>query len=284
MLAALDCQACFVQQVLRAARVAGATAGQQELILRRVMVELAAGDWQPPPIKLVQSIYRTVREVTGVDDPYAALKQQSNELLLEYYPRAAEAVREAADPLALAVRLAIAGNIVDYGITADFDVAQTLAEVQRVGFAVDDLERLRADLAKAQAVLYFADNSGEIVMDRLLIETLRREYDLSVSLVLKSGPLINDTTVSEVAQVGLDQPWIKLLALSNGDPGDPAPDYTSATVAEWIAGHDVTLAKGQANYEALSDHRGLYYLLMAKCAVLAEYIGVPQGGIILQYR
>jgi hypothetical protein len=284
MLAALDCQACFVQQVLRAARVAGATAAQQELIVRRVMAALAESDWQAPPIKLVQSIYRTVREVTGVDDPYAVLKQQSNELLLEHYPGAAEAVRQAADPLALAVRLAIAGNIVDYGITADFDVLETLAEVQRVGFAVDDLERLRSDLANAQTVLYFADNSGEIVLDRLLIETLRREYGLAVSLVLKSGPLINDTTVGEVAQVGLDQPGIELLALSNGDPGDPAPDYTSATVAEWIARHDVTLAKGQANYEALSDHRGLYYLLMAKCAVLAEYIGVPQGGIILQYR
>jgi uncharacterized protein with ATP-grasp and redox domains len=284
MLAALDCQACFLQQVLRAARAAGATGPQQELIMRQVMAELAAADWQAPPIKLVQSLYRKVREVTGVNDPYGAVKQLSNEQLLRYYPQARLAVAQADDPLELAVRLAIAGNIVDYGHSADFDVDQTLHEVQQAGFAVDDLPRLRSELATATKVLYFADNSGEIIMDRLLMETLHRIYGVRISLVLKSGPLINDTTIAEVGEVGLEQPWVEILALSNGDPGDQAPDYTSPVINQWMASHEVTIAKGQANYEALSDKQGIYYLLMAKCAVLADYIGVPQQSIILQYR
>jgi len=279
-----DCIPCFQQQALRASRVVGADEQTQQEILRRVMEQLAAADWSVAPIEIARGVYRVVRDMTGADDPFAELKAQSNQRILELYPSLREQVAASDTPLRRAVQLAIAGNIMDFGALASFDVEATITKVTSKGFAVDDFETLERELARARSLLVFADNAGEIVFDRLLIETILARRPLQVSLVVKSGPLVNDATLQDAREAGIDaMAEVELLQVSNGD-GHSYPDYGSPELAGWIEEHDVVISKGQANYEALSEYKGIVYMLMVKCGLIARDIGASVGDIVLQYR
>jgi uncharacterized protein with ATP-grasp and redox domains len=279
-----ECIPCFLQQALRAARAAGADDGTQQAILRRVMQELSAADWSVAPIEIARGVYRVVRDITGVDDPFGELKAECNRRILELYPSLQEQLATGDSPLRRAVQLAIAGNIMDFAALADFDVAATIRKVECKGFTIDDYDAFERELTRAQSLLLFADNAGEIVFDKLLIETILAERPLRVSVVVKSGPLVNDATLEDAEQIGLDaMPGVEILAVSNGDDGS-SPDYASPELAEWIDGHDVVISKGQANYEALSEQDGIVYMLMVKCPLIARDIGATVGDIVLQYR
>jgi len=282
MESALDCVACFQSQVLRAARAAGATREVQEQLLRRIMRELAEADWRGTPIDIGMPVHRTVREVTGVDDPFAADKRQATVAALELLPALRARVREADDPLLMAVRLSVAGNIIDLGALDSFDLDATLRRVLTAEFAADDYAALRGALEGGQSLLLFADNAGEIVFDRLLLETIATHWGLRASVVVKSGPFINDATVADARQAGLDEiDGLQLRQVSNGD-NDGAPTYHSEEVAHWLRSHDVVISKGQANYEALSDRPGVFFLLMAKCPCIASALGVGVGDFVLR--
>ncbi len=279
-----DCIPCFQQQALRASRAVGADEATQQAILRRVMQQLIAAEWSLAPIEIARGVYRIVREVTGVDDPFAQLKTQCNQRVLELYPSLQEQVAGSDNPLRRAVQLAIAGNIMDFAALASFDVEATIRKVESKSFAVDDFGTLERELTRARSLLLFADNAGEIVFDKLLIETILAQWPLRVSVVVKSGPLVNDATLRDVPEVGLDEmPEIEILAVSNGDDHS-CPDYRSPELAGWIDGHDVVISKGQANYEALREHEGIVYMLMVKCTLIARDIGASVGDIVLQYR
>ena len=283
MKAHLDCLPCFQQQALRTTRAAKADEDTQRAVLRQVMETLLSTDWNVTPMHASRPVHRIVRQMTNVDDPYKDLKEASNAAAFAFYDEAQRRVDESPDPLKAAARFAIAGNIMDYGALAEFDLAQTLERAASVELAVDDLKRLRNDLAAARSVLYFADNAGEIVFDRLLIETIRKQWSLPVALVVKSGPFVNDATRAEAESAGLlELTGVTLLEVDNGDGN--APDYASDEVRQWIGEHDVVISKGQGNYEALSEYEGIYYLLMIKCPAVARDTGVPEGSIVLQYR
>jgi len=281
MITKLDCLPCFQQQALRAARAAGADEETQRLVLRRVIEALLTLDWSLTPMHLARPVYRIVRDITGVDDPFEELKRASNTSVLAFYESARQQVEGSPDPVKTAARFAIAGNIMDYGALDEFDLSATLDQLGEL--AVDDADRLETALETARSLLYFADNAGELVFDRLLIETIQQRKPLPVTLVVKSGPLINDATRTDAEHVKLLQvPGLRLLEVDNGD--GLAPDYASEEIRAWIAEHDVVIAKGQGNYEALSEYPGIYYLLMIKCPAVARDTGIPQGSIVLQYR
>jgi uncharacterized protein with ATP-grasp and redox domains len=284
MKAHLDCVPCIQEQALRAARAAGASQSQQRTILRRVLEHLAQADWTDTPLALGMGVHRIVRELTGVDDPFEQAKARANEAALALYPGLQEQVRNAEDPLHMAVRLALAGNIMDLGAMESYDLTATLDRVASLEFAVDDFDQLAQQLDQAREIILFADNTGEIVFDRLLLETILAQRALDVAVVVKSGPFINDATMRDVEQVGLAEVAnLHVLEVSNGDD-DEYPAYASDEVARWIADNDVVIAKGQANYEALSEYSGIFYMLMAKCPPVAATIGVEVGDIVVQFR
>ncbi len=280
----LDCIPCAQQQALRAARAAGVSPQRQEMILRSVLGHLAKADWDRTPMSLGMSVHQMVRRLSGVDDPFSQAKARSNELALQFYPELRQQVREAHDPLHMAVRFAIAGNIMDLGALGDFDLEATLERVADLDFAVDDSADFVQHLDEARSLILFADNAGEIVFDRLLIETMLARRPLEVSVVVKSGPFINDATVRDAEEAGLtDLAGVRVRQVSNGDD-DGSPAYDSGEVSSWIQDHDVVIAKGQGNYEALSEYSGVFFMLMAKCPAVASHIGVEVGDIIVQLR
>lgn len=279
-----DCIPCLEKQALRAAAAGGADEAEQRMVLRMVREQLASMDWTQTPMAIGMRVHRLVRELTGVHDPFEQAKVGSTQAALASYRDLRQRVRTDPDPLRMAVRLAIAGNIMDLGALDDFDLYETLDRVMDQEFAVDDFDKLAAGLGEARTLLLFADNAGETVLDRLLIETILERRRLKIGYVVKSGPLINDATARDADRAGFsDLRHVDILRVSNGDD-DHHPEYGSAEVAGWIADNDVVISKGQGNYEALSEYPGIFYMLMAKCPVIAASVGVGVGDIVLQLR
>jgi len=212
-------------------------------------------------------LYRMISERSNNTDIFSDLKVQSNQTAMEMLPVMEDKIRYAPDPLDTAIRLAIAGNIIDYGSQQEFDVQKTIDRCLAGSLAINDIEELREDLQGAQNVLYLADNCGELVYDRLLIEILARQ----VTLAVKEKPIINDALVSDAEYCGLG---LNCRIISNGTdcPGTPVNNCSKDFLKEFEA-VDLIISKGQGNFETLSAVEApIYFMLMVKCPVVAEHV------------
>ena len=285
----LECVPCFLNQAIRASRIVTRDRDVHERAVREVMRYLLGIKWNVPPMILAPSLYGIVRRVTGSNDPYYEVKRLSNRIALSLYSELRKRIEESEDPLLSAVKIAIAGNIVDFGaLTYNVSVKgirEVVNSTLAKSFAIDDYEKFKEKLGKARTLLYFFDNAGEIVFDKLLIETIMQIRRLSkITLVVKGGPLINDATVEDLKEVGLDKiEKAEIKTISNGDPDTGYP-MDSPEIIKWIKNSDIVIAKGQGNYELLSLVRGVFFMLMVKCPVVARSLNVDTGDIILKYN
>jgi uncharacterized protein with ATP-grasp and redox domains len=281
----LDCIPCFQRQALQAVRFISDDEELHQKVLREVAKKLLESNWDATPPELAHEVHRIVKRLTNENDPYKEVKKESNDSVLKMYPALQKQVEESSDPLRTAVRLAIAGNIIDFGPLQNFNLEDTVREVLKKQFAIDDYEQLTEKIRDAETLLFFTDNAGEIGFDKLLVETILKTKKLEkIRFVVKGGPIINDATLEDAVYMGLcDLPNAEFLKMSNGEAGT-GPERNSQTVKDWIKKHDLAISKGQGNYEGLSEHNSLFFLLMAKCPVIASDLGVKVGDIILKYK
>ncbi|MEA3340839.1 MAG: ARMT1-like domain-containing protein [Chloroflexota bacterium] len=273
----LDCYACFLRQALAAARLAEASETQQKAVLDRVLDLLKRIDLASTPPEIGDRVHRIVRQEVESGDPYRAVKEASTRQALALYPRLKALVAEADDPLDAAVRLSIAGNIIDFGPEQEYDLWGTVERVLAQSFAIDDRVAFREALDRVDRVLYLADNAGETVFDRLLIETLR----VPVIYVVKGGPTLNDATRADAEAAGLDQ--VATIVDNGVDAMGTILNRCSDDFCRLYNEAEMVIAKGQANYETLSDEGPkVFFLLQVKCPIIARDVGVPVGSIVLK--
>lgn len=272
MKAELDCLPCIVRQAVDAARHSTDDPALRRAALKAAFEALAEAPLDATPMRTGFAVHRAVARVTGVEDPWLAAKTESNRQALELLPSLRQIVADADDRLLTAVRIAIAGNIMDFGVFATFNVEEALQRALDGDFGVEDFDAFRVRIKTARRVLYIADNAGEIVFDRVLIEQMSAAH---ITMAFKSAPFINDATVADAEQVGLGA-VADLIEIAPGATG--APEFDRA----W-AQADIIIAKGQGNYEVFSDADGpLFFLLLAKCPVIAASIGVQQGDMVFE--
>jgi len=281
----LDCIPCFQRQALQAVRFITDDEKLHERVLREVAKKLLESNWDLTPPELAHQIHSIVKRITNENDPYKEVKRESNDLVLKMYPELKEKVNKSRDPLRTAVKLAIAGNIIDFAVLQEFNLEETVREVLEKKFIIDDYQKLKEKLKDTETLLFFVDNAGEIGLDKLLVETFLETKKLKkIDFVVKGGPIINDATLEDAVYMGLDGlPNSEFLTISNGEVGT-GPARSSQTVKKWIKEHDLVISKGQGNYEGLSEHNGLFFMLMVKCPIIASDLGVEVGDIILEYK
>jgi uncharacterized protein with ATP-grasp and redox domains len=223
-----------------------------------------------------------VREVSGCGDLFIEAKQRYNELLLHAYPKLLDKVRQSKKRFEAAARMAIGGNIIDFGTGHAIDerrVFDTLAEVQEQPLALNALKDLQTAVKRAKQVLYLADNAGEIVLDKLFIAQFPTY--VRVTVAVKSGPILNDATLEDAEAVGLTE---RAQVISNGfdAPGTILPKCSPEFRAAFEAA-DVVISKGQGNYETLTGcgRAQLFYLLKVKCPVVCNQLGLPMGSLVV---
>ena len=276
----LDCMPCFVRQALTAVRMVTDDTEPAGRMLRDVLWEMSQMSTEQSPVVMAQRIHRLVRDLSGGIDPYLDAKDRCNQMALELYPKVARMVRESDQKLEVAVRMAIAGNAIDFGPHQQVDrehIDRAIAHAVESPLTGDYASFAKA-ASSGGSVLYLADNAGEIVFDRLLIEQLGAER---VTLVVRGAPVLNDAQYCDAELAGLTD----LVAVV--DNGSDAPgtllDDCSREFRERFRQADVVIAKGQGNYESLNDaDRDLFLLLQAKCPVIADKLKCPVGSLVVK--
>ena len=277
-----DCIPCIVRQALEAVRFVTDDEAIHEQVLREVLHSASVMDLRKSPPVMGQRIHRLIRRLTGNDDPYRSVKQHFNRFAMDRYPELKEKINQSSDPLQKAVRLAIAGNIIDFGVNSDLDDlnVQKAIEHSLTAPLKGNLEDFRRSVLEAQDILYLADNAGEIVFDRLLIEQIPLER---ITLAVKGSPVINDATVVDAQHVGLTD-IVEVIDNGSDAPGTVLEECSEAFKRRFNEA-DLVIAKGQGNYETLSDvDKSIFFLLKVKCPVIARHIGCEIGSLVIEGR
>jgi len=275
MKAYLDCVPCFVRQGLELVRTTTNDESRQEEALREMLLAISRIDLSQSPPRMGQILHRVARTLLDNEDPYRQIKNRSNALALKLYPELKSITANSSDPFATTVGLSIAGNIIDSAVKSSLSEADVRQSIQE---SLDrpvrgDLERFRRAVSEAADILYLADNAGEIVFDRLLIELLPYE---KVTVVVRGRPIINDATLVDAETAGLTA-LVEVIDNGSDAPGTILEDCSSA-FQERFRQADLVIAKGQGNYETLSEiDKTIFFLLKVKCRVIAARTGYRIG-------
>jgi damage-control phosphatase, subfamily I len=276
----LDCFPCFLRQTLEAVRFVTTDETIHEEVVRQVLALIGSTDARQTPPAIGQQIHRVIRWATGNADPYRQRKYDSNLLAMRLYPQLKDRIRGSRAPLEMAVRLAIAGNVMDFGLYSSLGEREVLEAVETVcadGWDSDCLNEFAQAVNEARKILYLGDNAGEIVFDRLLIEELPHE---KVIFAVKGSPVLNDVTREDAAMTGLTD---LVEVVENGcDAPGTLLGHCSVEFRQCFEQSDLIIAKGQGNYESLNEvNKNMFFLLKAKCPVVARDLSCDVGQMVL---
>ena len=275
----LDCIPCFVRQALDSVRLVTNDETIHEQVLKHVLHVAGQMDLSQSPAAMGQYIHQHIRRLTGRNDPYRKIKDKFNQQALKLFPDLKIRIQKSSEPLETAIRLAIAGNIIDFGVNSRLDESDVLKAVEHAIIAPlnGSVKEFSAVVQNAENILYLADNAGEIVFDRLLLEQLPAE---KITMVVKGSPIINDATMIDAEVTGITE-VVKVIDNGSDAPGTIL-DTCSGSFRKHFAAADLVIAKGQGNYETLSDvEKDIFFLLKVKCFVIAKHIGCPVDSLVL---
>lgn len=276
MKASLECLECVVRQALRAARMAGDDPEMHRAVINAAIADIPTMDLDQSPAVLSLELYQYAQQLSGVADPYVAIKREQNAMALELEDELEQLVQKSDQPLVTALKLAAAGNIIDLGImqTHEINPREAIAQAMATPLAVDHTEHFLENLELCEDFLYLLDNAGEIVFDKVLIRQLQQHTH--VTAVVKAAPIINDACLEDAEQVGLTA-ICDIIDNGGAFVGSPLTLVPEAFLQR-MAKADIVLGKGQGNYETIDDFDGnVYLLLKAKCDVVAKHIGIKLG-------
>ncbi|MCF8045258.1 MAG: ARMT1-like domain-containing protein [Desulfarculaceae bacterium] len=277
-----DCISCILKGALDAARLSTDDESVHRRILNTTMERLISADYHEPPPVIAGNTQRLIRDATGNPDPYKMLKQRYNDFALEIYPELETMVRESSSPFEKAVNIAIAGNIIDFGAFPDIggkEIVHTIEQAASSGIN-GNLSWFESAVERADRILWLADNTGEIVLDKLLLGRMDRS---KVVYAVRGAPILNDATLEDAVYTGMTD---VVEVIENGAelPGTLI-EKCSERFREEYERADLIVSKGQGNYETLShDDRRIVFLFKVKCHVVARESGKLEGeSAILQH-
>jgi uncharacterized protein with ATP-grasp and redox domains len=267
----------MMHQALRAGRIATKDEKKIKQLLDKIGSMIKDIPMENTPPQTGETIYRLAREITGVADPYEEIKGNNIREALSLYPELKEIVNGSTDRLLTAVRIAIAGNVIDLGINENFNIEKDVKQVLSQDFAILDYHDFKYHLKKADSILYLGDNAGESVFDKILIEELGK----SVTYVVREKPIINDVTRQDALDSGLGE-VAEIVSSGSTAPGTIL-SLCNEDFLQRFNKADLIISKGQGNYEGLSNvSRPIFFLLKAKCHVIANDLKVKEGDIVFK--
>lgn len=274
-----DCITCMINGLINLFKKGLIEEKHQESVMKEVLTYYSNIDYNESPLLTNRNLHRVIRKISNNNDPYKKLKDQMNAEAVKYCEKYKDLVLTSDNPLDKALRLAVAGNIIDFGPGHAIDIEKNIEKILNEDFVIDDSAELFNDIKKAKNILYLGDNTGEIVFDKLFLEVIGRS---DITFVVRNSPILNDATMEDVKYFGID----KLVNIMTN--GDDAPgtllEHTSPEFKEAFDRADLIISKGQGNFEGLSEVKGknIYFLLMIKCDVIADGVGLKNGDYIVK--
>lgn len=278
-----ECGACFLRQASEAIDLATDDYDLKIELIREIYEFLSSNFYSTTNSnKTGSQIHNLIKERTGCRDPYVQEKAEGNRIALKYIPVVEDILREN-DSLENHVKIAIIGNILDFGaFKIDTDVDSLINNALKKELTINDVGPFEESLKKHNKVLYLVDNTGEIVFDKLLLRKIK-EYDVDITVAVKSEPIINDACMEDALDVGLDE-FADLVEIGAGTVG-----YVDSEISdefrEIFNDHDFIISKGMGNYEGLTEidasDKDLYFLFCSKCDVISRDIGVNLQDMVI---
>ena len=273
----LDCFVCFMRQARSTGLLATDDPALQRQLIEGAGRYLEQVDTELSPPENAVGLYALFADILSNNDPFAQVKQEGNSFALAVQEEVEQRIQSAEDSLRAAIRVAIAGNIIDYGALHEFDAATMLQECFDRPFAWDDysflLEALQSRINSK--ILYLCDNCGEIVFDGLFIKELNT-LGCQVTAAVREAPIINDATLEDAHACGLDK---ICTVISNGTscPGTPL-ESCSVEFKKSFQDADLIISKGMGNFETLSEVSApIFFLFTVKCNQVARHLTARQG-------
>ena len=226
-----------------------------------------------------REVHAKIREFIDDPDPYNEVKYQSNTSLLQRYNEFKDIVLQSKDRFETALRLAIAGNIIDFGPGVEYDIDETIRKVLNSDFKINHSEELKRDMQSAHQILYLGDNAGEIVLDKLFIENFGHP---NVYFAVRGSPVINDATFADAELVNMQE--VATVISNDFDAPSTLIEKSSDKFREIYENSDLIISKGMGNLEGLLDARGknIFFLLMVKCQLIGDKLAVDKGDFVVK--
>jgi uncharacterized protein with ATP-grasp and redox domains len=243
--------------------------------------------WDTTSVHVIEEVMKKIHRTLNDTDPFASEKDRQNAAVTALYPRLKSWVENSPNPLYTAAKLAILGNAIDFMVPQNVaDIEKSIRE--KLDFPLDrrECEKLEGNLRRSKRVLYFADNCGEIVLDKLFIETVKGLFDIEFVLVVKSVPAMNDVTLKEARAVGMDH---LAKVIENGIQG-PVPgtilQRCSESLKQEIGKADLLISKGGGNFDTLDEEKEhlpkpIIFMLLSKCHPYFKTFGIEVNRPIL---
>lgn len=280
---ARECISCLARQAVQVAEEATPDASLQDQIIKASLCELSNLSFDQTSPEIAYRMHQHAKQITGVADPYSALKATYNNVALQIANtlQLEKLIADSESPFDTACRIAIAGNIIDFSTGVNLgseDIRRSVEDSLTKPLFGTGPHALQAAAEKAKKILYLADNSGEIVFDRFLIALLPTD---KVTLVVKGGPIVNDATMDDAIAAGLTE-MVKVIDNGHDAQGTILP-ACSDSFRQAFEQADLIISKGQANFETLSDIRDkhIFFLLRAKCQSVASAIDCARMSYVL---
>ena len=278
-----DCLPCLTKQTIRLAKRVSTSESTQKQIIKYGLKAISDHAFLESAPYITGLIYTYSKNLTGISDPYSAEKEEFNNIAEKLITKMnlKDMIRKSNNPFDTAVRLSIAGNIIDFSLGIDLEengVRSSInASLEAELFGSSSPEILNR-AQKAKKILFIADNAGEIVFDKLMIEEMPTD---KITYVVKGGPIVNDATLKDAQSVGMTE-LVRVIDNGAAVQGTILKMCSKSFIDEFNEA-DLIISKGQANYETLSDikNKEIFYLLRAKCHCIALDIGCNKGDFVI---
>ncbi|MBN2738337.1 MAG: DUF89 family protein [Spirochaetales bacterium] len=288
----LECYPCFLNQSIAACKMLHLSENECKTILNKVALLIPEIDTKATPPEIGSLIHKIIREETSIQDPYKEIKRHSNQLALKIYSHLKNRVIKSDDPLLTAVKLAIAGNIIDYGAITNLDIEKEIAKILQNEDELITKEKqqyfsyqpLKKSIESAKTLLYLGDNAGEIIFDKILLEEIKTQNpQIKIHFAVRGGPIINDALEEDAITAGIHN----IAEIINNGATIPGTiiDKCSEPFKKIWQNSNLIISKGQGNFESLHPSKAnIYYMLIVKCQVLARDLGCSLRDIILYHE
>ena len=275
------CLPCVVNQVIKVANITGVD--KKEELFREVFNYLSKMDFEITTPEIIGEIFDMIKKYANNPDPYKETRNYYNALFLKLLSEFDRKIEKSGNSFKLAVQYAIVGNIIDFNPihnTLLKDIFDIFEKMEQLELAVDDSSTLMEDIANAKILLYLGDNCGEICLDKILLKKIKElNPDIQIIFGVRGKPVVNDSIAEDAYAVGINE-YADVIDNGDGSLGTVL-NRTSSNFREIYKKADVVIAKGQANYECLSEeNKNIYFLLMTKCDVIANDIDVEENKMI----
>jgi damage-control phosphatase, subfamily I len=283
-----DCIPCTLRMSMETARLIMKNEEQVRSFMKDILLlkPLRGENWQIISPEVVKEVLLKLQAITGETDPFKSIKIEQNMAALRMFSSVKEVVLKSRDPFLDALKFAVAGNALDAMIGAKEDPEKNI--VNKLDSFIIDLENvheLKKRLSKTKKLIYVSDNCGEIVFDKLFLETIHGLYDFDVTFITRTVPVLNDAVLGDAQAVGMGD----VAHLIENGIFEPFPGTLLRKVApevrKLIEGSDFIISKGVGNYDSLTEEESLKgkisFLFHAKCHPCCKTHKVPLGALIV---